>query len=273
MSERRGALICVLAVLTLQACSSARDATPARAARAAVDTSRSLTASAPAPVVAPAPASRGPLTLDTSMAAPVLELWPMSVAPGRQTDEVRRIVEHLQADLAFVPGFERATLLASGDGTSLLLLAEWRDAVSGESARNSVAGWLRAMVDTATRRKLLGTATPRVLVRRTVGTPPTLVDAAMVQFTRFALKPGHSFGALASLADSNLSVRVLQDTSAQGGATLMSADSGAVYMLMQARNATVLDPVLQQGGPLPFWAPFAARTEQLYAVIAVVQRR
>ena len=95
----------------------------------------------------------------------------------------------------------------------------------------------------------------------------------MLQFTRYALKPGHSFGALAALADSNLAMRVLQDTSAQGGATIVAADSGALYMLLQARSATALDPRPHATGPLPFWAPFANREEQLLAVVAIIHHR
>ena len=75
------------------------------------------------------------------------------------------------------------------------------------------------------------------------------------------------------MADSNLAVRVLQDTSASGGATVMAADSGALYMLLQARTATALDPNLRAGGSLPFWAPFADREEQLLAVVAIIRPR
>ena len=213
-----------------------------------------------------------PITLDT-VSALVFELWPLSVAPGRQLDETRRIVEHLQADLTLIPGFESATLLASGDGSGLLLIAAWHDGAAADRANPTLAGWLRAETDSLVRRRRIGTATPRVHVRRTVGTPPTLSDAAMLQFTRYALKPGHSFGALAALADSNLAIRVVQDTAAQGGATIVAADSGALYMLLQARTATALDPSLHAAGPLPFWAPFAYREEQLLAVVAIIHHR
>ena len=203
----------------------------------------------------------------------MLEVWPLAVAPGRQIDETRRIVEHLQADLTLTAGFESATLLASGDGSGLVLVAAWRDSASADRASASLAGWLRSETDSLLRRRRVGTATTRVHVRRTVGTPPLLSEAAMVQFTRYALKPGHSFGALAALADSNLAIRVVQDTAAQGGATLAASDSGALYMLLQARSATALDPNLRAAGPLPFWAPFANREEQLLAVVAIVHHR
>jgi hypothetical protein len=223
-------------------------------------------------VVLPAPVIRVPLSVDTASTS-VLEVWPLTVAPGRQLDETRRIVEHLQADLTLQPGFESAILLASGDGTGLVLLASWHDLGASVRADSLLAVWLRAETDTVVRRRRLGTATARVRVRRTVGSPPRLSDATMLQFTRYALKPGHSFGALAALADSNLAMRVLQDTSAQGGATLFAADSGAVYMLLQARSATALDPTVLAAGPLPFWAPFADREEQLLAVVAIVYHR
>ncbi len=213
-----------------------------------------------------------PIVLDTA-GTRVLEFWPLAVTSARQIEETRRIVEHLQADLALTEGFETATLLASGDGSMLLLVAAWRNQGAAETARASLAGWLRAEVDSGVRRRRLGTATSLVRVRRTVGTPPSLGDAAMMLFTRYALKPGHSFGALATLSDSNLAARVLRDTAAQGGATVAAADSGALYVIVQARTATALDPRLQAAGPLPFWAPFADREEQLLAVVAVVNHR
>jgi hypothetical protein len=54
---------------------------------------------------------------------------------------------------------------------------------------------------------------------------------------------------------------------------LAGADSGALYMVLQARTATALDP--GRGSPpasLPFWAPFAVREEVLLAVVAIVTR-
>ena len=215
---------------------------------------------------------RAPITLDTTDTF-VLEFWPLVVAPGRQLDETRRIVEHLQADLSFMAGFESASLLASGDGAGLLLVTAWHNDDAADRARAPLVGWLRAETDTALLRRRLGTATNRVRVRRTVGSPPTLDDAAMLLFTRYALKPGHSFGALAALSDSNLAMRVLRDTAAQGGATVVSADSGALFMLTQARTATALDPAFHATGTMPFWAPFASREEQLMAVVAVVRHR
>jgi hypothetical protein len=217
----------------------------------------------------PAPAD---LTLDT-VTQRVIELWPLSFAAGKQVDESRRIVEHLQADVALLRGFETAALLASGDGSRLVLIAVWTDSGAATHGRDSLVRWLRTGDDTIALRKLTGSGTVRVSVRKSVGTPPLLLDNAMLHVTRYAMKPGHSFGALASLADTNLSLRVLRDTSAQGGATLATADSGALYIVLQARNATALDPALSSTGPLPFWAPFATRDEQLLAVVAVVRRR
>ena len=219
--------------------------------------------------VAPPP---GPMVVDTAHDV-VLEVWPLPTTPARQPDDTRRIVEHMHADLAFARGFESATLLASGDGTALVLLASWQDTASADLGRAQLAQWLRSEEDTVVRRKRFGTATVRVIARRTAGTPPQLVEAAMVQLTRYAVKPGHSFGALAELADTNLTLRVLQDTSAAGGAVLAASDSGAVYMLLQARNATALDASMTSAGPLPFWAPFATRDESLLAVVASVRRR
>ena len=241
-------------------------------ARARATDSAAIAAAVRDSIQALPPVVHHPITLDTVNAL-VLELWPLSVAPGRQLDETRRIVEHLQADLTLVPGFESATLLASGDGSGLLLVAAWHDGAAADRANPALAGWLRAETDSLVRRRRIGTATPRVRVRRTVGTPPTLSDAAMLQFTRYALKPGHSFGALAALAESNLVSRVVQDTAAQGGVVLVAADSGALYMLLQARTATALDPSLHAAGPLPFWAPFADREEQLLAVVAIIHHR
>lgn len=220
----------------------------------------------------PPPVIRAPIAIDTG-GTDVVELWPLSVSPARQLDDTRRIVEHLQADLSPAPGFERAALLASGDGSSLALLVVWADSAAAARMSGALEEWLRAEADTARRRRQFGTASVRVRVRHRAGTPPALTDAAMLQLTRYMVKPGHSFGALATLADSNLSKRVLQDTSALGGATLAAADSGALYTVLQARTATVLDPVLQSDGPLPFWAPFATRKEELMAVVAVVYRR
>jgi hypothetical protein len=266
MNDMRHSLIAVAIGVCLPACSASHDAAPR------ADSTRSAAAMRDTPPTPPAPVVHTPITLDTASSF-VLELWPLALPPSRQMEETRRIVEHLQADLTLVPGFESATLLASGDGEGLLLVATWHDAAAADRADHALAGWLRAETDSLIRRRHTGSATTRVHVRRTVGTPPTLSDAAMLQFTRYALKPGHSFGALAALADSNLAMRVLQDTSAQGGATIVAADSGALYMLLQARTATALDPTLHSTGPLPFWAPFANREEQLLAVIAIVYHR
>lgn len=266
---RRDAWWLLLIAAVCPACGAQRDAKPV----ASASDSPAIAAAARAQVVLPAvPAVRTPLTLDTT-SAHVLEIWPLSVSPGRQLDETRRIVEHLQADLTLMPGFETATLLASGDGTGLLLVASWHNTVAADHAAPALAEWLRADSDSLVRRRRTGTATTRVHVRRTVGTPPILSDAAMLQFTRYKLKPGHSFGALAALADSNLAIRVVLDTAAQGGATLVAADSGALYVLLQARSATALDPNLHAAGPLPFWAPFAEREERLLAVVAIVHHR
>jgi hypothetical protein len=258
-----------LIVAAFAGCSAPREAKPFAAV---AESAASAAAVRAPPTVPPTPVVHAPLTLDTA-SAHVLDIWPLAVSPGRQMDETRRIVEHLQADLTLVPGFETATLLASGDGAGLLLVASWHDAAAADRAGPALAGWLRAESDSVMRRRRTGTATTRVHVRRTVGTPPILSDAAMLQFTRYALKPGHSFGALAALADSNLAIRVVQDTAAQGGATLVAADSGALYMLLQARSATALDPNIHVTGPLPFWAPFAEREEQLLAVVAIVFHR
>ena len=250
----------------LVACGVSRDE-PAH-----IDSSALPAASRDSQVKPVAPVIRTPLSVDT-VNARLLEIWPLAVAPGRQLDETRRIVEHLQADLTLLNGFESATLLASGDGTGLVLVAAWRNATAADKAHPALAEWLHAETDSIVRRRRLGTATTRVRVRRTAGTPPTLSDAAMLEFTRYALKPGHSFGALAALADSNLALRVLQDTSAQGGATLAAADSGALYMIVQARSATALKPGERLQRPMPFWAPFAEREEQLLAVVAIVYHR
>jgi len=256
---RRARVSVVLASALLAACRASRDATP----------SRSVDSAAP---IAAAVAARPPMTLDTAGAV-VLQVWPMAVAAGTQLDETRRIVEHLQADLALVPGFLSATLLGSGDGSSLVLLAAWQDDGAADRGTAALAGWLRIPADTAGMRARLGSGRPEVAVRRIVGTPPVLSDAAMLQFTRYVMKPGHSFGALATLADSNLAIRVLQDTAAQGGVLLASLDSGALYMVMQARDATALDPLLLDPARLPFWAPFATRDERLMAVVATVHHR
>ncbi len=213
-----------------------------------------------------------PLAIDTAGDG-LLTVWPMAVERNKQAEETRRLVEHLQADLSVVPGFTSATLLASGDGSTLVLAVVWADSAGAATGDTMLAGWLRLPADTALRRRHDGTLTSRVAIRRTTGTPPVLREGAMVQFTRYVMKPGHSFGALATLADSNLAMRVLQDTAAQGGALLAAADSGALYMLLQARNATALDPGF--GLPttsLPFWAPFALREELLMAVVAIVTR-
>jgi len=256
---RRATVRVVIASAWLTACSAPRDATP------------STTMDSAARLATPV-AARPPITLDTAGAV-VLQLWPMAVTTGAQLDETRRIVEHLQADLALVPGFVSATLLGSGDGSSLVLLAAWQDDGAADRGTAALAGWLRVPSDTTGLRARLGSSTPVVAVRRTVGAPPVLVDGAMLQVTRYVMKPGHSFGALATLADSNLAMRVLQDTAAQGGVTLASTDSGALYMVMQARNATALDPLLLAPERLPFWAPFATREERLMAVVAIVYHR
>lgn len=258
---RMRSAIAAACVAALAACGKVPDAAPPIRA----DSAHIAAASVPA-------LPRTPITLDTTDTF-VLEFWPLVVAPGRQLDETRRIVEHLQADLSFMAGFESASLLASGDGAGLLLVTAWHNDDAADRARAPLAGWLRSEGDTALLRRRLGTATNRVRVRRTVGTPPMLGDAAMLLLTRYALKPGHSFGALAALSDSNLAMRVLRDTAAQGGAIVVSADSGALFMLTQARTATALDPAFHAAGTMPFWAPFASREEQLMAVVAVIRRR
>jgi hypothetical protein len=219
-----------------------------------------------------APRQTSALLIDT-VGGLVLDLWPLNVASRTQMKETRRIVELMHADLAVMPGFERAALLASGDGNALALVIAWASEAAADSARTRLMGWLKISSDTVARRTTFGTSTPRIRIRRIVGTPPMLSDAAVIQLTRFAMKPGHSYGALATLADSNVSQRVLQDTSAQGGATLVAADSGAIYILTRARNATALDAEFRPDGPLPYWAPFAVRDEKLMAVVAVVGRR
>lgn len=246
--------------------------------RAADDTAqRSRRADAPRAQIPAVPqaaprAVASAVIVDTTGAL-VLDVWPLNVTPKLQMEETRRIVEHMHADLALIPGFERGALLASGDGSALALVIAWHSDSEADSASTRLTGWLRISSDSVARRSTFGTTTSRVRIRRIVGTPPMLSDAAMIQLTRFALKPGHSFDALAMLADSNLSQRVLQDTSAQGGATLAARDSGAVYVFLQARNATALDADFRPDGPLPFWAPFAVRTESLMSVVAVVGRR
>lgn len=270
-SAARVAVWAIATVVGAAACASSQD-DAARADSARADSAnRARLAHDSASIV---PVVQAPLSLDT-VSPLVLAIWPLALAPGRQIDETRRIVEHLQADLTLTPGFESATLLASGDGTGLVLIAAWHDDGAADRADSSLAAWLHAETDSMIRRRRIGTATTRVRVRRTVGSPPTLSDAAMLQFTRYAMKPGHSFGALAALADSNLASRVLQDTSAQGGATLVASDSGALYVLVQARSATALDPTMHATGPdrLPFWAPFAEREERLMAVVAMIRRR
>lgn len=262
MSSVRRLALLVVCLACVQACGGAPDPKLATTVDSARDSM----------VLKPVVERIMPILLDT-LSTRVLEFWPLAVASARQLEETRRIVEHLQADLALTDGFETATLLASGDGSMLLLVAAWRDQRAADSSRSSLAGWLHADVDTGVLRRRLGTATSLVRVRRTVGTPPNLGEAAMMLFTRYAMKPGHSFGALATLSDSNLAARVLKDTAAQGGATVAAVDSGALYVVVQARTAAALDPRLQAAGPLPFWAPFAVREEQLLAVVAVVQHR
>jgi len=222
-----------------------------------------------AAAMAPAAVLSPPVMIDTG-ATTELDVWPVIVAPNGQVAETRRIVELLQADLSRQSGFETAVLLAGGDGSGLVLLVQWNDAAEAVRGRALVASWLRgASPDTVS---AAAATRSQVIVRRTVGTAPLLTESAMVQFTRYLLKPGQAFATLATLADSSLAIRVLHDTAAQGGATLAAAESGTVYMLMQARTATALDPAMQPAGP-PFWAPLAARDEQLMAVVAIVRRR
>ena len=236
------------------------------------DRARAVSVATAGVTVAESVVPRPPLALDTAGTA-LLELWQVAVNRTAQADATRRLVTNLQAVLALQPGFVSATLLASGDGATLVLAVAWEDSAAAVRGDTMLAGWLQIPADTALRRRTDGTLTPRVVVRRTTGAPTTLFDGAMVQFTRYVMQPGHSFGALATLADSNLAMRVLQDTAAQGGALLSAADSGALYMVLQARNATALE---QGSAPpstsLPFWAPFAVREEMLLAVVAIVTR-
>ncbi len=268
---RRRCAVLFVAMIAV-ACARGDRRAQADSARAGVARAESLGGAARAVSPAGPALEAAALIVDTG-SVPVLEFWPLPVTPGGQLEETRRIVEHLQADVAILRGFGGATLLASGDGTGLLVVLAWDDSAAADSATMAISGWLRANVDSAVRRRQLGTGTARVVVRRTVGTPPILGEAAMLQVTRFVMKPGHSFGALATLVDSNLATRVLQDTAAQGGATLAAADSGAVYVLLQPRNATALDSGLRVSGALPFWAPFAVRTEALMAVVASIPKR
>lgn len=236
------------------------------------DTPRVPRVRAAAPDTTPAEPPVGTMSIDTTHDV-VLDIWALATTPQRQVEVTRRIVESLHAELNFLPGFDGAALLGSGDGTALLLVAAWQDSTAADSGTVRLARLLQADADTAAMRKRLGTATARVALRHTAGTPPLFSEGAMLQVTRYAVKPGHSFGALAALADSNLVLRVVQDTAAAGGATLAAADSGALYMLIQARNATALDATVTSAGPLPFWAPFATRDEQLMAVVASIHRR
>ena len=259
---RRAVCGLLLAGLALTACGS-RDVAP-RVVPSAIRPNSIVTT--PSAIV------HAPIVIDGAD-MDIVELWPLNVTPAHQIEETRRVVEQLQAELTLQPGFRYAVLLASGDGAGLLLWCAWEGDGSADRGDVRLAAWLRVETDTALFRARVGTTTPRVRIRRTAGARPALTATAMVQLTRYVMKRGHSFTALAALADSNLAMRVLQDTSASGGATLMAADSGALYMLLQARNATALDPKLRSGGSLPFWAPFADRDEQLLAVVAVIRPR
>ena len=143
MSAKRRYLITVAISTCATACSASRDTAP-RARR--VDSTPSAAATRDTPF-APQPAVvHAPVTLDTAGRF-VLELWPLTLPPSRQMDETRRIVEHLQADLTLVAGFESATLLASGDGAGLLLVAAWHDGGAADRADPVLARWLRAETD------------------------------------------------------------------------------------------------------------------------------
>lgn len=259
----RGMLQLVLLTLCVAACGADKDRPAAAVSRGPQRDTAAWT------VVVP----QVPLVLDTTTGQ-VLDVWPVIVPRGKQVDETRRLVERLQGELSLSPGFRQAVLLASGDGASLMLLVSWADSASAMRGRPTLAGWLRLESDTLVQRARLGTLTARVAVRRVAGTAPALAAETMVLLTRYMMKRGHSFGALASLVDSNLVLRVLHDTAAQGGATLAAGDSGVLYSVMLARAATALEPGSPPTGTaLPFWAPFAVRDESLMAVVAVVRPR
>ena len=146
-----------------------------------------------------------PILLDT-LSTRVLEFWPLAVASARQLEETRRIVEHLQADLALTDGFETATLLASGDGSMLLLVAAWRDQRAADSSGHR---WPDGFTRMSTPACYAGVLVPRRHWCASVAPSARrrmLGEAAMMLFTRYAMKPGHSFGALATLSDSNLAL-------------------------------------------------------------------
>jgi hypothetical protein len=220
------------------------------------------------------PAAPPPVALDSG-GRDVTELWTMPPAKGVDaTRRLRRIVEHLQADIAIAPGFVDGGLLATGDGRTLLALLRWRDTAAALRARPVIARWFEVRGDDPAIRRAAGSATPVVRVTSRAGNAPLLVaDSGVWLVERYALTPGHSFAALARIVEADAGTLVGADASVRGAAVLVHADSQAVVRVVQARAVNGLELPEPANAPLPAWAPFAARERRLTMVVTTVRQR
>ena len=221
-----------------------------------------------------APAVPAPVTLD-SAGPSVVEFWTMPSVKGLDpTRRLRRVVEHLQADVAIAPGFVDGRLLAAGDGRTLLALLRWRDTAAAHRARPVIARWFDVRDDDATIRRAAGSATPVVHVTARAGGAPALVaDSGVWIVERYALKAGHSFAALERIVQADARTLVAADASVRGAAVLVHADSQAVVRVIQARAVNGLDLPEAPNAPLPAWAPFASRERRIALVVTTVRQR
>ncbi|MCU0618581.1 MAG: hypothetical protein MUF40_01525 [Gemmatimonadaceae bacterium] len=217
-----------------------------------------------------------PIAFDTGGASH-LELW--TLAPGRRAADdarrLRRIVEHLHADVAIAPGFVEGALLAAGDGRRLAVLLRWRDPLAAERARPVLAGWFDVRPGDTTRagRARGDLLAPLVAVRRVALAPLAVADSGVLVLARFARKPEAAAGVFAPVLGDDLAAQVTADPAVRGGTLLLTADSTVAVTVVQARAVNGLELPPAADAPLPAWAPFATRERWTMAVVTVVRQR
>ena len=217
-----------------------------------------------------------PIALDTGSAAH-LELW--TLAPGRRAADdarrLRRVVEHLYADVAIAPGFVEGALLAAGDGRTLVLLLRWRDTLAAERARPVLAGWFDVRPGDTTRagRARGDLLAPLRAVQRIALAPVLVGDSGVLVLARFAPKAAAPPGVLAPVLRDDLAAQVAADAAVRGAVLFTTADTAVALTLLQARAVNGLELPPADDAPLPAWAPFATRERTTLAVLAVVRQR
>ncbi|MCU0618866.1 MAG: hypothetical protein MUF21_09435 [Gemmatimonadaceae bacterium] len=219
--------------------------------------------------------SSRPVALDTAMRG-LLQLWTLPATKSVREDQrrLKRVVEHLQADIGIAPGFVEGGLLAAGDGRTLLVVLRWADSASLHRARPVIARWLGVRDADSAVRKAAGSATPEVVLVAQAGAAPLLVpDSGVLVLDRFARRAGRSLDTLLALVNEELGQAAAADSSLRGGVVLLHADSGAIVRVLQARAVNGMELPGAPDAPAPAWAPFATREQRYCLVVSVVRQR